>query len=66
MLPGAIAVVAITLCGGLLVVCNYAQKYGYKADGDQVLFAFGFANAAAALNGSMVTGNSVSRRCPLP
>lgn len=61
MLPGAFALVAITLCEGLLVVRGYAQKYGYEADGNQVLFAYGLANAASGLTGSMAVGNSVSR-----
>ena len=61
LLPGAFAVVAITLCEGLLLVRQYANKYGYKADGNQVLFAYGVANVAAGLTGSLVTGNSPSR-----
>lgn len=55
------AIVAILLCEGLLVVRSYANKYGYKADGDQMLFAYGAANLAAAVTGSLVTGNSPSR-----
>jgi len=61
LLPGALAIVAILLCEGLLVVRSYANKYGYKADGDQMLFAYGAANLAAAFTGSIVTGNSPSR-----
>jgi SulP family sulfate permease len=61
LLPGALAIVAILLCEGLLVVRSYANKYGYKADGDQMLFAYGAANVAAAFTGSLVTGNSPSR-----
>ena len=61
LLPGAIAIVAILLCEGLLVVRSYSQKYGYKADGDQMLFAYGAANLAAGFTGSLVTGNSPSR-----
>lgn len=61
LLPGALAIVAILLCEGLLVVRSYANKYGYKADGDQMLFACGAANVAAAFSGSLVTGNSPSR-----
>jgi hypothetical protein len=40
-LLGALAIVAILLCEGLLVVRSYSNKYGYKADGDQMLFACG-------------------------
>ena len=59
--PGAMAVVAITLCEGLLLVRQYSRKHGYKADGDQVLFAYGIANLSAGVSGSLVTGNSASR-----
>ncbi len=61
LLPGALAIVAILLCEGLLVVRSYSNKYGYKADGDQMLFAYGVANLAAGFTGSIVTGNSPSR-----
>jgi SulP family sulfate permease len=61
LLPGALAVVAITLCEGLLLVRQYSRKHGYKADGDQVLFAYGVSNLAAGLSGALVTGNSPSR-----
>jgi MFS superfamily sulfate permease-like transporter len=61
LLPGALAVVAITLCEGLLLVRQYSGKHGYKADGNQVLFAYGIANLAAGLSGGLVTGNSASR-----
>jgi len=40
---------------------SYSNKYGYKADGDQMLFAYGAANLAAAFTGSLLTGNSPSR-----
>jgi MFS superfamily sulfate permease-like transporter len=61
LLPGALAIVAILLCEGLLVVRSYSNKYGYKADGDQMLFAWGAANLVAGFTGSIVTGNSPSR-----
>ncbi len=61
LLPGALAIVAILLCEGLLVVRSYSNRYGYKADGDQMLFAYGAANLAAAFTGSLLTGNSPSR-----
>jgi high affinity sulfate transporter 1 len=61
LLPAALAIVAILLCEGLLVVRSYGSKYGYKADGNQMLFAYGAANLAAGLTGSLVTGNSPSR-----
>ncbi len=43
------------------MVRSYSNKYGYKADGDQMLFAYGAANLAAAFTGSLLTGNSPSR-----
>ena len=61
LLPSALAIVAILLCEGLLVVRSYSSKYGYKADGNQMLFAYGAANLAAGFSGSFVTGNSPSR-----
>jgi len=61
LLPGAVAVVAITLSEGLLLVRKYSNKYEYKADGDQVLFAYGVANMASGFTGSLITGNSPSR-----
>lgn len=61
LLPSALAIVAILLCEGLLVVRSYSSKYGYKANGDQMLFAYGAANLAAGFTGSLVTGNSPSR-----
>jgi SulP family sulfate permease len=61
LLPGALAVVAILLCEGLLLVRSYSAKHGDKADGDQMLFAWGVANLAAGFSGSLVTGNSPSR-----
>ena len=61
MLPGALAIVAILLCEGLLLVRSYGNKYNYKADGDQMLFAYGVANLAAGFSGTLITGNSPSR-----
>ncbi len=61
LLPSALAIVAILLCEGLLVVRSYSSKYGYRVDGDQMLFAYGAANLAAGFTGSLVTGNSPSR-----
>jgi len=61
LLPGAMAIVAVPLCEGLLLVRSYSQKYGYKANDDRMLCAYGAANAAAGLTGSLLTGNSPSR-----
>jgi MFS superfamily sulfate permease-like transporter len=40
LLPGALAVVGITLCEALLLVRRCSRKHNTKADGDQVLFAY--------------------------
>ena len=61
LLPGAMAMVAITLCEGLLLVRSYCRKHDYKADGDQELFAYGVANVASGITGSLVMGSSASR-----
>ena len=41
LLPGSLAVVAILLCEGLLLVRSYSAKHGDKADGNQMLFTYG-------------------------
>jgi high affinity sulfate transporter 1 len=61
LFPASMAVVAITLAEGLLLVRAYDRKYGVKSDGGQVLFAYGVANVSAAFSGSLVTGPSASR-----
>jgi high affinity sulfate transporter 1 len=61
LFPAAMAVVAITLAEALLLVRAYDRKYGVKSDGGQVLFAYGVANVAGGLSGSLVTGPSASR-----
>jgi len=61
MLPGAMAIVSITLCEGLMVVRNCSRQHNTRADDNEVLFAYGMANMAAGFTGSMVTGNSPSR-----
>ena len=61
LLPGAMAVVAITLCEGLLLVRNCSRKHNTRADGNQVVFAYGMANIACGFTGSLITGVSASR-----
>jgi len=61
LLPSALAIAAILLCEGLLLVRSYSSQHHYKADGNQMLFAWGAANVAAGFTGSLVTGNSASR-----
>jgi len=60
LLPGAFAIVAITLCERLLLARQYSRKHGYKTDGNQEIFACGAANLAAGLTGSIMIGNSAS------
>ena len=61
LLPGAMAVVGITLCEALLLVRSCSRQHNTKADGDQVLFAYGLASVASGFTGSLVTGISASR-----
>jgi high affinity sulfate transporter 1 len=61
LLPGALAIVAILMCEGLLLSRSYSRKHGYKADGDQILFAYGAMNVAAGFTGSLISGPSPSR-----
>jgi high affinity sulfate transporter 1 len=61
LLPGAMAVVGITLCEALLLVRSCNRKHDTKADGDQVLFAYGMASVASGFTGSLVSGPSASR-----
>jgi sulfate permease, SulP family len=61
LLPGALAICGITLADGLLVGRNYAEKRDYGLDANQELFAFGAANVAAGVSGSMTIGSSGSR-----
>ncbi|MGB5717729.1 MAG: SulP family inorganic anion transporter [Gammaproteobacteria bacterium] len=61
LLPGAMAVVGITLCEALLLVRSYSRKYNYKADGNQVLFAYGMTSVFSGFTGSLVSGPSASR-----
>jgi SulP family sulfate permease len=61
LLPGAIAVVAITLCEALLLVRSCDRKNNDKSDGNQVLFAYGMTSLASGFTGSLVSGPSASR-----
>jgi MFS superfamily sulfate permease-like transporter len=44
-----------------MLVRKYSRKHGYKADGNQVLFAYGITNVTVAFTGGLVSGNSPSR-----
>jgi MFS superfamily sulfate permease-like transporter len=61
LLPGAIAVVAITLCEGLLLVRSTSRKHNTKADGNQVLFGYGMAALTSGVTGALIMSNSPSR-----
>jgi MFS superfamily sulfate permease-like transporter len=61
LLPGALAVVGITLCETLLLVRSCNRKHDTKADGNQVLFAYGMSSLASGFTGSLVSGPSASR-----
>jgi high affinity sulfate transporter 1 len=61
LLPGALAVVGITLCEALLLVRSCSRKHNTKADGNQVLFAYGMSSIASGFSGSLISGPSASR-----
>jgi high affinity sulfate transporter 1 len=61
LLPGAMAVVGITLCEALLLVRSCDRKHNTKADGNQVLFAYGMTSIVSGFTGSLVSGPSASR-----
>jgi MFS superfamily sulfate permease-like transporter len=61
LLPGAMAIVGITLCEALLLVRSCSRKHNTKADGNQVLFAYGMTSIASGFTGSLVSGPSASR-----
>jgi high affinity sulfate transporter 1 len=61
LLPGAMAVVGITLCEALLLVRSTSRKNNTKADGNQVLFAYGMTSIASGFTGSLISGPSASR-----
>lgn len=61
LIPGALAIVALTLSEGLLLARKYAQDYRYKIDPDQEEFAYGAANIVSGLTGGFAQGSSGSR-----
>ena len=61
LIPGALALVALTASEGLLLARNYAQNYNYVVDSDQEMFAYGVANVAAGFTGALPVGTSSSR-----
>lgn len=61
LLPGALALVSITVCEALLLVRSVSRKHNDKADGNQVLFAYSMTSIATGLTGSLFSGPSASR-----
>ncbi|WP_326629905.1 SulP family inorganic anion transporter [Nonomuraea fuscirosea] len=61
LIPGAIAICAVTLADGLLTARRYAEQHHYRLDANTELRAFGLANIAAGLTQSMTVGSSASR-----
>ncbi|MGP3937171.1 SulP family inorganic anion transporter [Nonomuraea sp. KM88] len=61
LIPGAIAICAVTLADGLLTARRYAEQHHYRIDANTELRAFGLANAAAGFTQSMTIGSSASR-----
>lgn len=65
LLPGALALCAVTLAEAPLLARRYAQKYDEPLDVGQDLFAFGAANIAAGVGGGFSVGSSASRTAAL-
>ncbi len=61
LLPGALAIVSITMCEALLLVRSCSRRHETNADGNQVLFAYGMSSIASGLTGSLISGPSASR-----
>ncbi|MEV8634176.1 SulP family inorganic anion transporter [Streptosporangium sp. NPDC051023] len=61
LIPGAIAICAVTLADGLLTARRYAEQHHYPLDANTELRAFGLANIAAGFTQSMTVGSSASR-----
>ncbi len=61
LIPGALAIVAVTVAEGLLLARKYAETYRYKISADQEIFAYGAGNLAAGLTGAFAIGSSASR-----
>lgn len=61
LLPGALAIVALTLSEGLLLARKYAEQYDYKINPDQEEFAYGAANVVSGFTGGFAVGASASR-----
>ena len=61
LLPGALAIAALTVAEGLLLAGNAARRRGETFGPNAELFALGAANVAAAVTGSMPSGASSSR-----
>ncbi|MEV0822458.1 SulP family inorganic anion transporter [Nonomuraea rubra] len=61
LVPGAIAICAVTLADGLLTARRYAEQHHYRLDANTELRAFGLANVAAGFTQSMTVGSSASR-----
>ncbi|MGL4648558.1 MAG: SulP family inorganic anion transporter, partial [Caldilineaceae bacterium] len=61
LIPGAIALCAVTLAEAPLLARQYANKHGEKVDADQDFFAFGLTNLVSGLSGGLSLGSSGSR-----
>src|SRR4030095_7599586 len=61
LLPGALSLVLISYCSGMLTDKSFAMKSGYDVDGNQEFIGFGAANIASAFSGGFVVSGADSR-----
>ena len=61
LVPGAVAIVGVTVAEGLLLARSLARKHGEQFDDDTELMSYGAANALAGVTGGLAIGSSASR-----
>ena len=61
ILPGALSLVIISYCSGMLTDKSFAMKSGYEVNANQEFIGFGAANIASAVSGGFVVSGADSR-----
>lgn len=61
LVPGAVAIVGVTVAEGLLLGRSLARKHAEKFDDDTDLLGYSASNALAGLFGALAVGSSASR-----
>jgi high affinity sulfate transporter 1 len=61
LLPGALSLVLISYCSGMLTEKSFAAKYGYEIDANKEFTGFGMANIASGFSGGFVVSGADSR-----